>query len=186
MSYLTGKALENGAFTRRARALLCICGVFISGCVLEDPPAVREATQTRPYLFDFDPPLTQIVTVAGGINKQFSVGVRSEDAGEQIFGGVVENYDLPGSSRGTLTDIKPASTFEDTGRRVLLNWAAPANTPGCRQVTGVITHQRTWEALFLRPPDAGIADLEDDIATATWWVAVDGDFSNCPGNVGGQ
>jgi hypothetical protein len=148
----------------------------MTGCFVEAPPDLEEPKRTRPFLFDPEPAITQIVSVSSESTKTFTVGVQSEDASEDLLGLLFVNYDLPGQDLVNF-DRAGASTLEDLTRRLSVMW--PVNRePGCTQVTMLVTHPSNYHPATQRAID------RDDAAQTTWWVAVDGDFSNCPRNVG--
>jgi hypothetical protein len=144
-----------------------------TACLISDPPTYRDPEQTPPMLITAlaDPPTTQIVTMdlvpeLQITTKEFSVPVRSEDAGEPLVAALYKNYDPTQKSPDPAgkTTLIAASTFDDKVERrasgTLSVDGTDATSTGCRQVTLVVTHQNN----FFTQQDSS------DVAQVTWWV----------------
>jgi hypothetical protein len=146
-------------------------GSLLAGCLVAEPPNPSNPERTPPMI-DFRntfPLVTQITTVRGLASQEFSVGVRSEDRGDPLFGLLFRNYSLEGEEYLKLNRV-PASTFDDTDRKLTLQWTVREELRGCHQITMVVTHLGNID--FRDPPEP-ISPA--DVALATWWLHVNPD-----------
>jgi hypothetical protein len=157
-------------------------GSLLAGCLVAEPPAPSNPERTPPMI-DFRntfPLVTQITPVTG--QYEFSVGFRSEDRGDPVFGLLFRDYSLEGEEYLNL-DFERPSTFADTTRKLSIFWRVPSRSQlsGCHQVTMVVTHSENLTDTQPREPISPA-----DVALASWWVHVNpdlgrpDDFGTCP------
>jgi hypothetical protein len=157
--------------------------MFLVGCIFPGPPEYRSPDQTPPYLWQPDPPTTEILFVKSNKTVAFSAFVRSEDK-EDLLAFLYLNFlNGPSESLQRGVAIIPASTMDDTSRQVSMNWTVPERpTPGtCEQLSMVVSHQSNFNADNY-PIDS------TDIGVLTWWVDIndsDQTLAQCPRSVGG-
>lgn len=165
--------------------------LFTQSCIVADPPEYRDPVRTRPLLDVYEAvPRTQEVLVAYTadlVKIQFSVPVRSEDAGEDLMALFFTDYSGGGVTEVTVgRKLIPASTYDDTSRSATFEWQ-PRVQPGCHLFTLVVAHRTTFRNGALDQLDT--AKASDDAAIVNWWVNVDpkGDethtLPNCPTSV---
>ncbi len=159
-----------------------------TGCIVADPPQYRDPVQTRPVLDTASAvPLAAQVLVVDSDKKvgvNFTVPVRSEDAGETLFARFVLDYGA--ASEDTLLPQKiPASTYADTSRSAkYTGWVPKANLKDCHVITLIVAHESTFTNRnfeLLDPMKSG-----QDAAFLNWWVNIDPaldaiqTLKNCP------
>ena len=95
--------------------------------------------------------------------------VRSEDAGEELVGTLVVDWQQPTQVQVHDGAI-PASSFDDLNRRYQAEWVPNALVePGCgHTLTALITH----ESNFDDGPDVPKPNVEWDVASVTWQLNV--------------
>lgn len=168
----SGVSLEPSHLYAMARLSLSVLLVsMLSGCLIEDPPPLHKAQQTPPWL-DYHgarPFRDQVLFVRRNENIQFTVPVRSEDAGEGLTGVLVLDYlaeEQPVPLVIAPYSNLPPSTLDDPlPREFKLTWLVRAD-PGCHRVTLLAGHTSTIG------DQATIVDSRD-LAVADWWVNVD-------------
>jgi hypothetical protein len=155
------------------------------GCVVSDPPEYGVARQTPPFLDlgQAEPQVFVLREVPSGDQQTFKVGVRSEDAGDELLAQLYLDY-LISEPPPLLNFVRvPPSTFDDTSRKIEIPFLVP-NRPGCHQVSMVVTHSSN-----LGPTNKPI--VPSDVGIATWWVSIDEDdqdpslVRDCPSQLGG-
>jgi hypothetical protein len=163
-------------FTVLARlSLLLGCMTLPTACLVDDPPAYVAPKQTRPF-FDYRhayPLLSEIIQAKAGDKIPFSVPVVSEDAGDQLYAIMVEEW-VGGHNDGGRGHSAPASTLDDTSRAFSFDWTVATAVPGCRRFTLRATHNANLNFLTFPPEIIDPADT----AEAYWWGNVDVDPSN--------
>ncbi len=164
------------------RSLISVgIGSLLAGCLVAEPPSPSNPEQTPPMINNTFPLVTQITPVTG-TSYEFSVGFRSEDRGDPVFGLLYRNSSLEGEEFLSL-DFERPSTFADTTRRLAISYKVPsrAELSGCQQVTMVVTHSQNLTDDQPREPIS-----RADVALASWWVHVNpdpdrpDDFGTCP------
>jgi hypothetical protein len=162
-----------------ASALLAFC---TGGCLVSDPPQNEERTQTAPVLDALGavPPPTQILNLTSGETRAFSVDVRSEDDGEDLWAMLHLNYGIASRTLQTGGVLAP-STFDHV-RTIQLSWRVPDTTTvpgitGCNQITLVVAHESDVN------PFTGILISDEGAASITWWANIndsDDTLDDCP------
>lgn len=160
------------------RSLLLLTQVCASGaCVVAEPPSYENPERTPPMIdltLTF-PVVTQIVRLRASDRdpQEFSVAVRSEDQGVKLTGLLYLDYSLLGEDLIGTGEL-PASTFDDTQRKLTISWQVPVELHGCHQVTMLVTHADNLS--FIGSSVKPISQA--DVALAVWWVNVNPDQSN--------
>lgn len=168
-------------------SFIAALSLLASGCLLAEPPK-RNPRQTAPILnlALAAPPVTQLLVLSGATTFPFSIPVRSEDVGEDVWFALHRNYALGTAESSRIfgpEDLAP-SHLNDDSREVSFTAALPAPTP-CYQVTLVVCHDSNFET------SSGLCDptMLEDTALATWWVisedARDAGLEGCPLPTGG-
>lgn len=163
-----------GVLARRSLFSVGI-GSLLAGCLVAEPPSPSNPERSLPMI-DFRntvPLVTQITSVRGPTPQAFSVGVRSEDRGDAVYGLLYRNYSLEGEEYLTF-DFVPASTFADADRTLIVQWNVPERVilSGCQQITMVVTHESNVERL---PSGERGPRSPTQVALATWWLHVNPD-----------
>ncbi|MET0791101.1 MAG: hypothetical protein ABW061_06225 [Polyangiaceae bacterium] len=141
------------------------------GCVVADPPEYQEPVQTLPLLevYKAVPSTTDIVVWSTGSPAvNFSIPVRSEDAGEPLAAYTFTDY---GTSQERFYNGQnvAASTYDQKSRNIVISWT-PGVSPGCHIFTLVVAHRSSFQsadAVHLDPAKAG-----DDAALVSWWANI--------------
>ena len=166
--------------------------LFAGSCIVADPPEYRAPGQTRPVLnmYSAAPTATQalVVDASEGLNPviNFSVQVRSEDAGEDMQAILFLDYQLPDEDSVGTARVPP-STYDNVGRFIKFSWQVK-KWRGCHFMTLVVAHSSTFLQDYSTHLDPRVAD--DDAALATWTVFVQDEktgeitLSSCPTRVG--
>ena len=152
-----------------------------SGCLVAEPPEYQPPAQTPPLLdlFLADPPVTHVLAKPLDATIDFNVPVRSEDAGDMLFGAVYVDWGF--STEQWQKNVKEdPSTFDDDTRYIDFPWTVTGVTKGCHQLTLLVCHFATFDPIAQRPTDS------NDQAIATWWLNVEPDetdpnsLDSCP------
>lgn len=153
-----------------------------TACLIEDPPPYTQPGRTRPRLdlVAATPALDDVIVRNGGDSVQFSVPVVSEDAGDRPRGFLLMDYFHEACSRCIVNtaDI-PASTLDDTNRRITMSWFVDSTiSSGCHRLTLRVSHSSN----FTNGPE--VVD-EEDVAEAYWWANINPQLEgntlvNCP------
>jgi len=147
-------------------------------CIVADPPEYRAPGQTRPVLnvYTAVPTATEVLVVTGKASVKFTVGVRSEDAGEDLRAVFYLDYQVPPQGperqRALNSQTITASTYENAGRTASYSWPPDATSFGCHFLSLIVAHRST----FLESIDENRLDprrAPDDAAIVTWTVNVD-------------
>ncbi|HEY3253526.1 MAG TPA: hypothetical protein VGJ91_06245 [Polyangiaceae bacterium] len=158
----------------------------VGSCIVADPPEYRAPVQTRPVLnvYSAVPTATRALAVVAGTKQQLSVQVRSEDAGEDLRALFFLDYQLPGETKLVSKPI-PASTYDNPGRNIQLDWFPSKDKPNCHFLSLVVAHRSSFLATDDDKLNPKFAD--DDAAILTWTVNVSldstdrtSDLINCP------
>jgi len=146
----------------------------IGSCVVADPPTYTDPTQTAPELrgAQATPKIFQVVTIQlpqVGF-PTFTVPMRSEDNGEQLFANFFLDY---GSTRRVFLHgqpVSPGTLSDPSDRSISFSWQAidPTRDAGCHTITALVAHQSSFTS-DLQIPDTAHAS---DVALLTWWVNV--------------
>jgi hypothetical protein len=165
-----------------------------AGCVVPEPEKFREPERSPPIL-DLNgaaPSIFELIEVRGPTQRALSIGVRSEDHGEQLAGALYVNYKTATESNVGYQVLAP-STLDDPLRRfqftpTLQIPCTPdpdTNAGCCAHLTLVATHLSNISTEGgLIQPDPSLS--QGDLALATWWLAVDSPTTqpslihNCP------
>ena len=157
-------------------------------CIVADPPEYRAPGQTRPVLnvYSAVPTATQVLVVyTNKVRTQFTVQVRSEDAGDGLVGVFWLDYQVHPGERKLNGFTLPASTYDNTGREVSFPWLPENISDGCHFVSLIVAHSKT----FLKNDNDRLdpTRADDDAAIVTWTVNVnpppDMSLPNCPTNM---
>jgi hypothetical protein len=164
-----------------------------ASCIVADPPEYRAPGQTRPVLnvYGAVPTATRALMVYPAdatVGIAFTVGVRSEDAGDPLRALLWLDYQLTpanGQAGGTRQAAKtiPASTYDNPGREIQFTWHPMVTEAlkGCHFLSLVVAHRESFlsDEDHLQPGAA-----EDDAAIVTWTVNIDPvderTLVNCP------
>jgi len=180
----------SGVLPLAWRSLLLLSMTLGAGsCIVADPPEYRAPGQTRPVLnvYSAVPTATRILVVyTNKVPTQFTVQVRSEDAGDELRGVFFLDYQVhPGESPLNGFTL-PASTYDNTGREASFAWTPVKGvvTDGCHFVSLIVAHSDSFLSNDNTHLDPRRAD--DDAAIVTWTVNVnpppDMSLVNCPTN----
>jgi len=163
--------------------------LFAGSCIVADPPEYRAPGQTRPVLnmYSAVPSATQALVIDASPGRHpsvnFSVQVRSEDAGEYMRAVLYLDYQMLGEDSLVTKRIDP-STYDNVGRFFTHTWVPKPLVRGCHFLTLVVAHVSTYQGDNEQELDPRYAD--DDAALATWTVNVldkltdDTIFASCP------
>lgn len=153
-----------------------------SSCLFDAPPTYEHQLQTPPVLLlnTANPPVTEVQildTLSENPSLAIRVDLRSEDAGDRVFGIPFLDYQLPTQTPRLPLAQAPASTYDDTSRALSLSLTYADLAPGCRQLTLLATHANNFNFEKFTPVDPA------DVAIATWWLLIDdptGSLGACP------
>ncbi|HET7539499.1 MAG TPA: hypothetical protein VFK05_06495 [Polyangiaceae bacterium] len=166
--------------------------VFVEGCIVADPPQYQTPLRTRPVLdvYGAQPTATHALYVYTDTPTvqapKFTVGVRSEDAGEPLRAVFFLDYQMPqrGTQRGEYKLVSktiPASTYDNKDRVAEYTWT-PMTTKGCHYLSLVVAHRSSFLESDEDHLDPRYAD--EDAAIVTWTIGLDppigGALENCP------
>lgn len=159
--------------------------LFVGSCIVADPPEYRAPGQTRPVLnmYSAAPTQTQLLVVDASQGRNptvnFSVQVRSEDAGEPLRAVFFLDYQMKSRTDppqlgefNLATKTIPASTYDNVGRFFSFPWL-PTSSPkvsGCHYLTLIVAHRSSFQEESEVHLDPRFAD--DDAALVTWTVNV--------------
>ena len=161
---------SGGSSVVRALARLSLCSLMMAlvaaGCVVPDPPEYGVARQTPPFLNLGTSGVFGLKEYDTGEGATVSVGVRSEDAGEDLLAQLFLNYSVGGPTINPPINFAfvSASTFDDESRQIDIPFSAPSNA-GCYQMTLLVTHYTN--VLPTKQPK----DFKD-VGIASWWISV--------------
>jgi hypothetical protein len=177
--------------------LLPFVACLTSGCIIPDAPDYGPPHQTPIFIngntISPDPgEIVRFSSTATG-SKRFTVSVRSEDAGEDLFTVLLADYKHTGSAGTKKLDNNtlPASTI-DKERPVTNVLRLPDNNlgatvngllvPSCHSLTMLVMRASEWDSLNSVP-----IGTPADMASVTWFARVDDDTStgllaDCPGS----
>lgn len=174
--------------------------LFAEGCIVADPPEYRAPGQTRPVLnmYSAVPTATQALVIdaaSPNLATNFTVQVRSEDAGEPLSASFFLDYQIdPNFDEGVKGETNlslqqlAASTYDNEGRFFKYPWVPGKEIKGCHFLTLIVAHSNRFldnDQFHLNP-----ATADDDAALATWTVNVvrtpadAGTLVNCPSREG--
>lgn len=180
---LSGRALCGA----RTPGLLCLARLslltglsmlFASGCIVADPPEYQDPVRTRPVLdvYQASPTTSLVLVVNTNDVVKISVPLRSEDAGEQLTGVFLVDYNA--GSSGLLQNVQKIapSTYTNDQRAVTLDWTVPMLArKGCHLLSLIVAHESSFKA---NPSYVLNADAANrDAAIINWWMNVDVDAS---------
>ena len=161
--------------------------LLASSCIVADPPEYQSPVRTRPVLdvYQASPTTSQVLVVNHNDLVKISVPLRSEDAGEQLTGVFLVDYNA--GSSGLLQNVQKiaASTYSNEARAVTLNWTVPSlPIAGCHLLSLIVAHESSFQAnpSYVLNADAAIQDA----AIISWWMNVDvksgpvSTLENCP------
>lgn len=147
----------------------CCLPLLTSGCIVAPPAEFDEPEKTVPVLdlTQASPPVYTVVNLVAPMVEPLtiSVPVRSEDAGDNLYGVLYQDYDFA-RGRALRIDEVPASTFEDASRSITVDWDYSGLSDGCYQLALLAVHRTDFDVETSRPRDS--ADVQ--YALATWWV----------------
>ncbi|HEY2410484.1 MAG TPA: hypothetical protein VGI10_30975 [Polyangiaceae bacterium] len=152
-------------------------------CILADAPQFVTPGQRAPVLdlFDAAPPILKVLTVKDGDPPVLiNIPVRSEDAGEQLFGVLWLDYGTLQSQLEGVSRVS-ASTYDDSTRTVGHPWPADGLSSGCHRLSLLVAHESSFDGNLQVIPAR-----KSDVAIATWLVAANEqpgvpiNFDDCP------
>jgi hypothetical protein len=145
--------------------LLCLA-LALPGCIFAEPP--EHNPRQTPIFFDLDgasPLTTKLVEFAPqDVPREFTVPLRSEDAGEQVWWAVQENFNIGGTGARELGLFEP-SNLNDTSRVIRFRYDPGQEPASCTQLTLMACHFRYFDLSTFRCSTA-----QGDAAYAVWWV----------------
>ena len=166
--------------TALARQSLVVLSVsMLTGCLVEDPPALPKAKRTAPRV-DYQnalPLLEQLIRVKNGETVPFTIPVVSEDEGVGLT--AVLLLDDTTLSAPEVLDFSnlPSSTLDDDDREFKLRWVVRIGLTGCHRVTLWASHTDNFDE------SKNIIDPED-LAVAYWVANINPELPNlledCP------
>lgn len=167
-------------------ALALGCSVSTTGCLVADAPNYGPPEQRPPVINTqgVNPtPYALIVIPEMSAGITISVPVRSEDAGESLWGVLFVDYGLEKQEFWDDQEIPPGS-FDELDRSYDTSFQAGTRvTPGCHTLTAFITHKSNFDS-----KENVIVDSSNfDVASVTWWMnvkpanpATPGTLEGCP------
>ncbi len=150
--------------------------LLASSCIVADPPEYQSPARTRPALdvYKATPTTSLVLVVNTNDLVKISVPLRSEDAGEQLTGVFLVDYNA--GSSGLLQNVQKiaASTYANDQRAVTLDWTVPSlPVHGCHLLSLIVAHESSF---MLNPSYVLNADAaSSDAAIINWWMNVDVD-----------
>jgi hypothetical protein len=160
-----------------ALALAC-ASTLTTGCLVADAPTYGPPLQ-RPPVINFDrvvpSPYELLVIEPNSPPLTYTVPVRSEDAGEDLVGTLVVDWQQAGRQLQVHDREIPASSFDDVKRSYQADWSPGEGvTPGClHTLTALIMHTSNFDD----GPDVPKPGVEWDVASVTWQLNVVSDRS---------
>jgi hypothetical protein len=144
-----------------------------TGCLVADAPTYGPPQQRPPVINweGVDPsPYDLLVIEPNTPARTYTVPVRSEDAGEELVGTLVVDWQQPGGQLQVHDREIPASSFDDVTRSYQAEWSPNTDvTPGCgHTLTALIMHKSNFDD----GPDLPKPGVEWDIASVTWQLNV--------------
>jgi hypothetical protein len=183
-------ARGGGRFLGLARLSLGVAGIsMLPACLVDDPPPLSTPQKTAPRL-DYGratPGLDQVIVKNSGEFIEFSIPVKSEDAGDPLVGNLLLDYAGEGSALVPIgfPPTVAASTLDDPNeRRLKTIWEVYPKTnisAGCHRFTLRVTHFSN-----LDPDHSGQLIDKEDLAEAFWFANINvtpesaGMLVNCP------
>jgi hypothetical protein len=161
-----------------------------TGCLIAEAPDYGAPRRTTPVIDQTTTtpePIYRINTRTGDSEQEFTMKVRSEDAGEALYAVAVLNKDVEDRQHITLPRKVPPRAA-DQPKTVVVRLDLDALLPtGCHTVTILVMHASSFDVTTGLP----IKDAEDDdVASVTWWVDAQTNIINeiqpCPTQVGGM
>ena len=151
-------------------ALACGAPALTTGCLVADAPEYGPPQQ-RPPVINFEgviPSPYDLLVIEDQALRTFTVPVRSEDAGEELVGTLVVDWQQPPSQLQVHDREIPASSFDDVSRSYQAEWI-PDITPGClHTLTALIMHKSNFDD----GPDLPKPNVQWDVASVTWQLNV--------------
>lgn len=150
----------------------------LASCIVADPPQYEAPKKTAPLLdlTRAQPLVTEVIVRDLNDNNDtndeidFSVPVRSEDVGEDVWFALHVDYTfvpLEDSFAVGTSNFVPASTFDDASRSLTINWSPRRVDDGCHALTLLVAHAGSWNFVQNRPD---IIRAAGDSAMVTWWL----------------
>jgi hypothetical protein len=150
-------------------AFLLLTALSLPTCLVSEPPAYVAPEFERPnlLLLDADPPITQVKSVERGDRVTFRVPIETIPATEPIRWQLWANFDLQNESWLAQNIVREGDA------EIVGEWTVPTYfEPGCLQVTLLAAHDSSL-GTDIRPDAKPEIIQRSDVATATWWFAVD-------------
>lgn len=154
-------------------ALVC-APTLTTGCLVADAPTYGPPQQ-RPPVINFEgvtpSPYDLLVIEPNTPAQTYTVPVRSEDAGEDLVGTLVVDWQQGPSRQLQVHDREiPASSFDDVKRSYQAEWSPESGvTPGCgHTLTALIMHKSNFDD----GPDLPKPNVQWDVASVTWQLNV--------------
>jgi hypothetical protein len=161
--------------SKLSRGVLVPCALLLGGCLVQEPPDLTDAEQTRPFalvrLVTPSPEVVQIIVLDStqATTFPFSVPIQSEDRGEAVKGAL--HFDLGADAEDFVAAaLLQPSTFLAGPRTAEFAWDVRARHVGCHRLTAVFAHQNNFDEstqLVTNTPEAA-ADSE----SISWLVNV--------------
>jgi hypothetical protein len=146
---------------------------MLPACLVDDPPPLIAPHQTEPRLNYTTalPVLDQVIVANSGETINFTVEIKSEDAGQPLTGILLLDYSGDGSIPDFLWGVPfvPPSTLDDPEPRSLkLPWTVrDPLAPGCHRITLRVTHVNNIN------PDHPVEAIDKkDLAEAFWFANI--------------
>jgi hypothetical protein len=175
-----GLARESHMRTKVLFALALGCSVATTGCLVADAPTYGPPEQRPPVINSQGvkpTPYALIVVPDPPVGVDITVPVRSEDAGESLWGALYVDYGLEKEKFWDDKPIAPGSFDElDRSYDTTFQWDARV-TSGCHTLTALITHASNWD----NGNNLVIDSSDFDVSSVTWWMNVKPTNPSMPG-----
>jgi hypothetical protein len=153
---------------------LCLLSGLSTGCLVADPPQYEEPA-TTPVFLDVAAAVPiagrVIVRIDGDLTIDFDVPFRSEDNGDRVAFGLLQDFGFPGRTDEVFCrGFVPPGTFDETDRAIRFTAVPKMAKHGCNQLTLLVSHEKNFDLETGCRPDLirGVGDT----AMATWWLNV--------------
>lgn len=152
-----------------------------TGCLIAEAPDYGEPRRTTPVIDQdsvYPPPNFVVEVQPDEVEVKFSMTVRSEDAGEQIWAARIIDYEMgdPREIRTGPTQV-PARAA-DQPKELNFDFKRDERIDkGCHTLTLLVMHETSYDLSNDQPLD----DVSDgDVAAITWWLDVQTNDTTTP------